>query len=529
MTVQGEFIPTSVANNVTVGPYQLAYDPFANNSASIYVPESWFAKFEFIQHLTMFNNVLIVLLGEVGSGKTTFIKTLMSKVDNQIMMSSLQQDEILNLDHLLLKINADFNLKSSNQPSIDDIVLQINQRKKHCLLILDDAESIDQSIIKSLIKGIKSQDSHGYFHVLVASDYSILEYLGSNLEVDNEGLIHSIELSVLNPQEIKSYVSTVLEQAGYIGELALNYHQLSQLTKISQGNIRKINQFMSDFFQHERIKVSKDMEFQSNNKGVLTRVSKVAATAVPLLLVAIVITFLMPERTHHNEQTASLQLPSQTPAMTVSAAVFKSSIANYKYHSNVVELHDDFFSEQAMLEEKAAKFTVGEFAKHSSAVIDKVIIAPKHISDFKQLSAANLREDLPLKSKIPVVNRIASVKASPSVKTKMVNNLTAQTKPVKPQGKVNAITHSNRTKEGFTIQLVATKNLSSLRNYVKNNHLENQVHYYSIEAAGKSWYVLGLGHYATKEQAKKAIVSLPKNLTKNKPWVRSSNQLKRLS
>ncbi|WP_219952016.1 SPOR domain-containing protein [Dickeya zeae] len=77
----------------------------------------------------------------------------------------------------------------------------------------------------------------------------------------------------------------------------------------------------------------------------------------------------------------------------------------------------------------------------------------------------------------------------------------------------------------FTLQLSSASREDSLKAYAREQRLANYW-VYETKRDGRPWYVLVNGVYATPEDAKRAIASLPADVQAKKPWVRPIRQVK---
>ena len=70
----------------------------------------------------------------------------------------------------------------------------------------------------------------------------------------------------------------------------------------------------------------------------------------------------------------------------------------------------------------------------------------------------------------------------------------------------------------YTLQIVAAQNRDMLKSYIKNADIKTEHAHFAKQVKDKTWYVLVVGDYASRDQAVAAIDHLPRELTKNKPW-----------
>ncbi|ACS84155.1 SPOR domain-containing protein [Musicola paradisiaca] len=77
----------------------------------------------------------------------------------------------------------------------------------------------------------------------------------------------------------------------------------------------------------------------------------------------------------------------------------------------------------------------------------------------------------------------------------------------------------------FTLQLSSASREESLKAYARDQRLANYW-VYETKRDGKPWYVLVNGVYASSDDAKRAIASLPADVQAKKPWVKPIRQVK---
>ncbi len=158
-------------------------------------PVSWLAKIDFIAHLVLdnnlANNVLISILGEQGSGKTTFATLLQTelfpKIKSCVFAASPLFDRAICLQQMgvLLGISGD--------PSISSFIEHSNAQKTHTVLVIDDAHHLPVAFIEDILKALQQQGRGGYFHVCLVSGFSLVPILNKLAQGTYTDMIHSIE------------------------------------------------------------------------------------------------------------------------------------------------------------------------------------------------------------------------------------------------------------------------------------------------------------------------------------------------
>ena len=131
----------------------------------LFKPGTWLNKVDFVNHLVLFNNVLITVLAEKEGGKTSFSQLLELHLDKQIKPVSISITAPCNTKELIKNICSELHLNHDAKTKAASVVKQINERKAHVLLIIDDAQNLPEELIKEMLTEIKAQEEFGYFQV----------------------------------------------------------------------------------------------------------------------------------------------------------------------------------------------------------------------------------------------------------------------------------------------------------------------------------------------------------------------------
>ncbi|MBA7844820.1 cell division protein DamX [Klebsiella sp. RHBSTW-00484] len=147
--------------------------------------------------------------------------------------------------------------------------------------------------------------------------------------------------------------------------------------------------------------------------------------------------------------------------------------------------------------------------------------------------------------RVESVATTAPAKATPAQPTKPV--ATAQTKPTQPTATTTtpaatatatapAATAAASKSAGdvgsmksapsghYTLQLSSSSNYNNLNSWAKKEKLEKYV-VYETTRNGQPWYVLVSGIYASKDEAKRAVATLPADVQAKNPWAKPLHQV----
>ncbi|MEX9253954.1 cell division protein DamX [Pseudenterobacter timonensis] len=92
----------------------------------------------------------------------------------------------------------------------------------------------------------------------------------------------------------------------------------------------------------------------------------------------------------------------------------------------------------------------------------------------------------------------------------------------KTTGNVGALTSASSN--NYTLQLSSSSNYDNLNNWAKKSNLKNFV-VYQTTRNGQPWYVLVSGVYGSKEEAKRAVSTLPADVQAKNPWAKPIHQV----
>lgn len=76
----------------------------------------------------------------------------------------------------------------------------------------------------------------------------------------------------------------------------------------------------------------------------------------------------------------------------------------------------------------------------------------------------------------------------------------------------------------YTLQLSSSSNYDNLNGWAKKSNLKNYV-VYQTTRNGQPWYVLVSGVYASKDEAKRAVATLPADVQAKNPWAKPIHQV----
>ena len=211
-------------------------------------PSSWLAKINFINHLVLFNNVLMVVVAEKGAVKTTFMKLLRSSLDADIQSIAMAATPVFSSHDFICQVLDAVHLpREMDEPILMDGLLdQINERQTPVLVIIDDAQFLSEDFLKELLTHIKKRGNKSFFHVCLLSDFSLVSPLNQFHREEFKDFIHTIEPGSLSEIETKTYILSRLSTKN--SEKVVTEARMEQFYHLTSGNIARINTHLTHFF-----------------------------------------------------------------------------------------------------------------------------------------------------------------------------------------------------------------------------------------------------------------------------------------
>ncbi|KTD16416.1 AAA family ATPase [Legionella jordanis] len=485
----------------------------------IFKPASWLNKIDFINHSVLFNNVLITVLAETGGGKSTFIELLMSGLDSQIKAHVIKIKPPFSQENFLNELAGIFHLRTETMATPRSLVQQINERKAHTLIVVDDAHHLSDEFLQNILMEI-SQQEQPYFHLCLVSDFSIVAALNKLEGTALANLIQTLEPGALTEAETKSYLLSNLPAPRRLDQ-SMSDKRLEQFYQITGGNIARINKEMTAYFCQEPQK--------SLGRGS-TRAPKYVGVAASFAVVMLASLYVWQNQDLFKKQNvltekesagmSEPELSSTIPAIQIERhPVLSSEIPGLSLKNTTEAKREDSyippFNLSAVIQavqppplKRVVDIILDEEDKdnNSLVVMDKVVVIPKpsRRGSIDENPQGRLERKVISSRELP-----KTIHQGPSI---------AQISAVA----LNAATQQKITgKSGYTVQLLASQKIEDLKRFINQHHLDN-TSIRMVRRGDNSWYILTLGEYARMDQAQTVAKNLPHFLTQFKPWIRST-------
>ncbi|WP_426150449.1 AAA family ATPase [Pseudomonas sp. DC3000-4b1] len=232
------------ADEAFLGHYQLDHDPFAARVPGFkFFPAQRKPVLGQLHHLARYSQLMLVVTGPHGSGKTLLRQALVASTNKQSVMSVVVSARGAgDAAGVLGQIAPAVGAADTEIGSLLHRVIQLGLTGQEVYLLVDDAEQLDESALEALLE-LSAGMPEGRPHVFLFGEPSLLSTL-EQLEWGPERY-HVIELQPYTLEETREYLTQRLEGAGQ-GIALFSNEQIADIHETSGGWPGPINQVARD-------------------------------------------------------------------------------------------------------------------------------------------------------------------------------------------------------------------------------------------------------------------------------------------
>jgi general secretion pathway protein A len=233
-------------------PFSLAPDP-----QFLYLSESHEDAIRQLLDAARRNEGVIVLTGDVGTGKTTIARALLTRLD-KTSFASLVLNPFLSVDELLREILLDFGVISRDDirsgragsasrhdltSALHDFLLSLHPIGAHGVLIIDEAQHLPADVLEQIrvISTVETNTTR-LLQVILIGQPALLDSLAQEplRQLDSRVSVRAM-LKPLSRGDVDAYISHRLSVAGNDGDVRFDIGAIDAVTALTGGVPRLIN------------------------------------------------------------------------------------------------------------------------------------------------------------------------------------------------------------------------------------------------------------------------------------------------
>ncbi|MBU0594596.1 MAG: AAA family ATPase [Gammaproteobacteria bacterium] len=202
-------------------------------------------------HCMLAGKGFMLLTGEVGTGKSTFLRALMDELIAADCAVSFVFNTFLQGRDLLLAVNRDFGLDAGADLA-DDIdrlnhfLIEQNRHGKTCVVVIDDAQNLDTSSLEllRLLSNLETRQTK-LLQIVLSGQPELLDVLAKpEIRQLASRIVQHTRLSAFTPAECSRYVDFRISRASSDGRIRLDKAAQGALHRHSLGNPRRVHLIM---------------------------------------------------------------------------------------------------------------------------------------------------------------------------------------------------------------------------------------------------------------------------------------------
>jgi general secretion pathway protein A len=254
--------------------YGLTHKPFQlNPDPSFYFGSRQHRRaMSFLEYGLHQNEGFIVITGEVGAGKTTLVRSLLSSLSPETMIAVNLVSTQLDADDMLRMVASAFGIhtkdatKSQLLLSIEAFLTAAAAKGKRCLLIVDEAQNLSGQAVEELRMLSNFQlDTHALLQSFLVGQPEFRQMLESpDMQQLRQRVIAACHIGSMDHDETQGYVEHRLKCVGWKDSPEFSADAYQAIFEASGGIPRRINSLcdrllLSGFLSEKRKFVADDV------------------------------------------------------------------------------------------------------------------------------------------------------------------------------------------------------------------------------------------------------------------------------
>jgi DamX protein len=497
--------------------YGLSEDPFSDDySFPLFTGAGRRQVLDQLLHLCQFSNQLLVITGESGVGKTRLAHALADSLEENDHLCFLAMSPGQTLEQLLRAIAESFNLDIAETATADKLIQEIekfielhalNQEADSdglVLLIIDNAEHLDAQCVAAIGALLDNKPQPYPLHIILAGEPVLVSRVNN---IESEHLqISDFHLPAFTLSETVDYLNFRMEMADYLGPEIFTEAIVDPWWRQAHGQLSLIHESAQD-------KLLQSVLPPSETKRLGFPIFHILAISAVIAVAGVFYLYLDKQPEKNTEVLVAIPKTNSQSSIVVTAQ--SQAVADTQAPVEpILQSLPDVSVDQLPAENLPIATEV------VSSVASSTI--PQPIVDVQDVKMAEVKEPIVTTDSSTSVMANNTIESNPP-STADVTRLT-EPKPriTSPSGELTANEQEilSWSSSEYTIQILGVSNLKSAQDFVNAQSNRSELLIFETRRAGKKWYVVITGHYASNAEARTAAARLPASQRESGPWPR---------
>ncbi|MDH5184368.1 MAG: SPOR domain-containing protein [Gammaproteobacteria bacterium] len=204
-----------------------------------------------LQHFSRYSDLMLLVTGEFGAGKSTLKRHFSAQLDNDIQVSQVSASSTMDRESMLLALGKGFGMPpilDGDQNAFSKQLQSLLGSDEAGLFIIDDAHLLPTDTLLYVMELAEIRGRQGkLLRVLLFAEPSIEQLLAEPaLAKLGERISHSLDVPPMEAERCEAYIQHRLASAGYDGEPIFSKAMVRKICKASRGNPKRINELATE-------------------------------------------------------------------------------------------------------------------------------------------------------------------------------------------------------------------------------------------------------------------------------------------
>ncbi len=223
----------------------------------LYVDAERAQNLNLLQHLTHYSNLLLIVQGEAGVGKTALLERFMRHTEPDWQICRITANTMMDAEQLLFEAAQGFGMQQLPEDSteLEEMlyarVATLHHNEQTPILVIDDAHQLPKDALLAIFNLADAYVNNvNLLRVILFSD-PVIERIIETKEIKplRERVTHTMELLPFDEAATAEYLKHRLAVAGFLGGSPFTPKMVKKIYRASQGIPEKINELAHQTLQ----------------------------------------------------------------------------------------------------------------------------------------------------------------------------------------------------------------------------------------------------------------------------------------
>lgn len=240
-------MPTGTGSYPYLGYFDLQQAPFTPvvDDAFFFADPAISQRLDMLRHLIQYSDLLLVVTGDQGSGKTSLLQQFLVSAQEQMQVCKVDAEYGMDAERLLECIAEGFGVLSA-QPDVNALAESLNKipGNRQALLLIDDAHRLTIEALAVLLELAELDGPDGkLLRIVLFCEPAINELLAApTIAPLRDRITQTMEMPLFTEEQTEAYIRHRMKKAGLQTEFPFSAKLIKMIHKGARGNPARINE-----------------------------------------------------------------------------------------------------------------------------------------------------------------------------------------------------------------------------------------------------------------------------------------------